>query len=129
MLALSIRQPYAELILRGIKTVELRSRSTRIIDKPFWIYASKVRAPAIWSEDLSIARPPAWLIELAKQMRMIEPHTILPTGVIVGRASIDRVIPPNGDGDLYRWVLKDVARLKSPRTPKRQPQPMWFRPF
>jgi len=30
MRALSIRQPYAELILRGIKTVELRSRSTRI---------------------------------------------------------------------------------------------------
>jgi predicted transcriptional regulator len=29
MRALSIRQPYAELILRGIKTVELRSRSTR----------------------------------------------------------------------------------------------------
>jgi hypothetical protein len=26
MLALSIRQPYAELILRGVKTAELRSR-------------------------------------------------------------------------------------------------------
>ena len=31
MRALSIRQPYAELILRGIKTVEYRSRPTRII--------------------------------------------------------------------------------------------------
>ena len=30
MLALSIRQPYAELILRGIKTVEYRTRPTRI---------------------------------------------------------------------------------------------------
>jgi hypothetical protein len=29
--ALSIRQPYAELILRGIKTVELRSVSTNIL--------------------------------------------------------------------------------------------------
>ena len=28
MRALSIRQPYAELILRGIKTAELRSMST-----------------------------------------------------------------------------------------------------
>ncbi|MCH8824803.1 MAG: ASCH domain-containing protein [Planctomycetes bacterium] len=27
--ALSIRQPYAELILRGIKTIEYRSRPTR----------------------------------------------------------------------------------------------------
>jgi len=31
MRALTIRQHYAELILRGIKTVELRSRSTRIV--------------------------------------------------------------------------------------------------
>jgi hypothetical protein len=49
MRALSIRQPYAELIpsassgraLRGIKTVELRSRSTRIVGERFYIYASK----------------------------------------------------------------------------------------
>ncbi len=31
MLALSIRQPYAELILRGVKRIEYRSRATRII--------------------------------------------------------------------------------------------------
>ena len=58
MRALSIRQPYAELIpstysgqaLRGIKTdfgelsraVELRSRSTRIVGERFYIYACKV---------------------------------------------------------------------------------------
>jgi hypothetical protein len=39
MRALSIRQPYAELILRGIKTVELRSRSTSIVGERFYIYA------------------------------------------------------------------------------------------
>jgi hypothetical protein len=31
MRALSIRQPYAELILRGIKPIEFRSRHTRIM--------------------------------------------------------------------------------------------------
>ncbi len=31
MRALSIRQPYVELILRGIKKIEYRSRRTRII--------------------------------------------------------------------------------------------------
>ncbi len=49
MLALSIRQPYAELIpstysgqaLRGIKTVEYRSRATRIVGERFFLYASK----------------------------------------------------------------------------------------
>jgi len=44
MLALSIRQPYAELILRGIKTVEYRTRSTRIIGERLYIYASKAKA-------------------------------------------------------------------------------------
>jgi hypothetical protein len=41
MRALSIRQPYAELILRGIKTAELRSRATTIVGERFYIYASK----------------------------------------------------------------------------------------
>jgi predicted transcriptional regulator len=41
MRALSIRQPFAELILRGIKTIEYRTRPTRIIGERFYIYASK----------------------------------------------------------------------------------------
>jgi predicted transcriptional regulator len=41
MLALSIYQPYAELILQGIKTVEYRSRATRIIGEGLYIYATK----------------------------------------------------------------------------------------
>jgi hypothetical protein len=41
MRALSIRQPYAELILRGIKPIEFRTRPTRIIGQRFHIYASK----------------------------------------------------------------------------------------
>src|SRR5687768_8546224 len=41
MRALSIRQPFAELILRGVKTVEYRSRRTRVVGERFWIYASK----------------------------------------------------------------------------------------
>src|SRR5687768_10652767 len=39
--ALSIRQPFAEAILRGIKTIEYRSQPTRIIGERFFIYASK----------------------------------------------------------------------------------------
>ncbi len=38
--ALSIRQPYAELILRGIKKIEYRSRRTRIIGERFYIYSA-----------------------------------------------------------------------------------------
>src|SRR4051794_15011722 len=44
VLALSIRQPFAELILRGIKTAELRSRATNIVGERFYIYASRTPA-------------------------------------------------------------------------------------
>ena len=73
MRALSIRQPYAELILRGIKTAELRSRSTAIIGERFYLYAAKAKATPpvpIWSDDLRVATPPPplWMIELAEQL-------------------------------------------------------------
>lgn len=134
MFALSIRQPYLELILRGIKTAELRSRPTKRIGERFYLYAAKARAHApIWSSDLEVARPPAWLVELAAQVRLIEPEALaLPTGVIVGTAVIDGIVEPDprdGDRGLYQWRLADVRRLDPPRKPTRQPQPTWFRPF
>jgi hypothetical protein len=139
MLALSIRQPYAELILRGIKTAELRSASTRIVGERFYIYAAKAKATppvAVWSDDLRVARPPAWMVELAEQVRLIEPEllrgVLLPTGVIVGSAVIVDVIPPDRgdkDGGRFRWQLADVRRIRAPRRPTGRPQPVWFRPF
>jgi predicted transcriptional regulator len=47
MRARSIRQPYAELILRGIKTAELRSISTTIVGERFYIYGAKPRRPPV----------------------------------------------------------------------------------
>jgi predicted transcriptional regulator len=103
VLALSIRQPFAELILRGVKTVEYRTRPTRIIGERFFIYASKKKLPVAsfqlpvkaWSRDLSTLRTPVprWMIELAEQVGMIEPGELagLPTGVIVGSAVIEKV--------------------------------------
>src|SRR5205809_7999638 len=66
MRALSIRQPYAELILRGIKTVEYRSRATSIIGERFYIYAGKKRSAvsgqlSAWSKELSAEQPPECL--------------------------------------------------------------------
>ena len=99
MRALSIRQPYAELILRGIKTAELRSMSTTIVGERFFIYACKAKAKQpIWSDDLRVGTPgspPAWMIELAEQVKLIEAGAILPTGVVVGSAmSGGRTRPP-----------------------------------
>jgi predicted transcriptional regulator len=152
MRALSIRQPYAELILRGIKTVEYRSRPTRIIGERFYIYASKAAGKAVWSRDLAMPGHalPRWMLELAEHVRMVEPGTLLPTGVIVGSAVIEKVevvscqLPvvsgDKRDGNslatdnrqlatYYRWHLADVQRIRTLRKPKGHPQPVWFTPF
>lgn len=39
MLALSLRQPYTELMRRGMLTVEYRTRPTRIVGERFYLYA------------------------------------------------------------------------------------------
>ncbi len=166
MLALSIRQPYMELILRGVKRAELRSRATRIVGERFYLYASKSGAKAdksgsksvgstadgkatgrggyvvgeavdgvmdgraqVWSRDISVARPPAWMVELAEQLRVLKPGEVLPTGLIVGTAVIRAVVPPRDGQDYYRWELSEVERLATPLKPERHPQPVWWKPF
>src|SRR4051812_28321947 len=131
MLALSIRQPFAELILRGIKTSEFRTQPTRIIGERFHIYASRKPASVdlkIWSRDLGMpdGTLPDYLIELAEQIRMIEHGILLPTGVIVGSAVIDKVSRVDS---MYRWHLRDVERATELRKPTGHPQPKWFKPF
>src|SRR5437773_5295202 len=99
--ALSIRQPFAELILRGIKTIEYRSRPTRIIGERFHIYAGKKPAALgealgdkAWSNDLDMPDSrglPEWMLELAQQIKLIPQGLVLPRGVIVGSAVIEKV--------------------------------------
>src|SRR5829696_3720092 len=131
MRALSIRQPYAELILRGIKTAELRSRATRIVGERFYIYACKRKAsvasgqwPVKRADNIVVPGepPPAWMIELAEQVKMIDPGALLPTGVIVGSAVIERVSQVDS---VYHWHLADVRRAKKLRRPSGHPQPVW----
>ena len=118
--ALSIRQPYAELILRGLKTIEYRTRSTKIIGEPFYIYV-----PAKDGE------PEAWIQLEPDPEKRVQLGIDLPTGVIVGTATIDRCIfcPANGHAARYEWRLGAVARLDIPVKPVRKPQPVWFKPF
>ncbi|HEX8341728.1 MAG TPA: ASCH domain-containing protein [Tepidisphaeraceae bacterium] len=136
MRALSIRQPYAELILRGVKTIEYRSRATKIIGERFYIYAAlggSRRAKAgpgtpgrVWSADVDVPRPadmpPGWMLELAQMLMLGE----LPVGVIVGSATIAGC---RAVDDHYEWDLADVRRESTLRKPARHPQPSWFRPF
>ena len=145
MRALSIRQPYAELILRGIKPIEFRSRPTKRIGERFYIYASQQWAEgklflegcrsksgvAIAGDNIEVPTegPQPWMLELAKMLILKD----LPTGVIVGSAVIERCSPLTTDNQqlttLYQWHLTDVERAKKLHKPKGHPQPVWFDPF
>jgi hypothetical protein len=135
MRALSIRQPYAELILRGLKSVEFRSRPTRIIGQRFWIYASLKTAgiarAGSWSSELRLDEVPSWMLDVADGLKLF-PES-LPRGLIVGSAVIDRVSPWDAaDGlgyeGLWRWHLRDIERCDRPMRPRGQPQPVWWVP-
>ena len=108
--ALSIRQPYAELIMRGIKTVEYRSRPTNIRERVY-IYASQ--RPA---DD------PEGFEELGAGPKD------LPKGVLVGTVEVVDCTGSPGD---YEWHLENPERLPAADQikPENHPQPAWFYPF
>jgi hypothetical protein len=109
--ALSIRQPYAELILRRKKKIEYRSIRTNIIGERIYVYASKQSGPQR-----------EW-----KKLNM-QPGD-LPTGVLIGTVVIKRCSEKvNKDGN-YEWHLSAPERLTQNRKPKNQGQPVWFKPF
>ena len=115
MHALSIRQPYVEQILRGVKRIEYRSRPTTRLGERFYLYAAKQPGP------------PSVFAQLG-----CEPGDLV-TGVIVGTAIITQCVrgrgrDPSGRA-VYEWHLASVRRLARPRRVKRHPQPAWFGPF
>ena len=150
MRALSIRQPFAEMILRGMKTVEYRSRPTRIIGERFWIYASKGSGFRVqgsgkkaWSLDLAMAGDgavPPWMLELAEGLRMVERGALtLPTGVIVGSAVIEGCREVRGERESREvrgqrvegredksWLTSNLQPLPSSLASNLQPLPSFF---
>lgn len=99
MLALSVRQPYAEQILKGFKKIEYRSRSTSIRERVY-IYASLFPANS----------------------RALD----LPRGVIVGTVEIVNCVKKKNH---YEWLLSKPHRFKRKMKPLKKPQPVWFYPF
>ena len=107
MLALSVRQPFAEQIVRGTKTIEYRKTATRIRERVY-IYASKGARPV---DD--------W-----KGMNC-QPGD-LAVGVLVGTVE---VVDCAGTARDYQWRLANPRRLTKKLKPKNRPQPVWFHPF
>ena len=124
--ALSIKQPWAELILRGKKIIEVRSRRTHIRGR-VQIYASLGDvAPDTDARVLKV-----YGVDAREQ----------PRGVLVGTVEIADCRPlrvsdspaaafpvERGTTD-YAWLLENPLRAKQLVKPKNHPQPVFFKPF
>lgn len=107
-LAISIRQPYVEQILLGVKEYEYRSTLTHIRGRVF-LYAAKkpMDSATEWRKAGS---------ERGK----------LPTGVIVGSVVISGCEPWRSGG--FRYKLESPRRLRRYLVPNSHPQPKFFKP-
>lgn len=126
IIALAIRQPWAELILRGIKTVEVRSSDTKQRGT-IYIYASKKLAENAFAEEA------------------IRKHGLnadsLPRGVLVGTVDLFASGPADEDDEAaacvpaeyldgrFAWRLQNPARFLEPQAPRFLPYGVWFYPF
>jgi hypothetical protein len=124
--ALGIRQPWAELILQGIKTIEVRTLPTSVRG-PIYLYTSKV-----------IADTPAAGNAAARYGLEMES---LPRGLLVGTVEIVGCEPCRAE-DAERacltseivagkmgWRLARPQRLESPLKVRFLPYGVWFYPF
>jgi hypothetical protein len=102
--ALSIRQPFVEQILLGIKTEEYRSGRTHIRGRVY-LYAGKKLAPVDGFAE-----------EDAQQ---------LPRGVIVGSIAIVDCLE---EKDCFAWELARPRRYRKPLVAHGVPQPGFWHP-
>jgi hypothetical protein len=121
MRALSVRQPWAELIIRGSKTIECRTRPTYVRER-IWLYAAEGRAHRATLSTITVTDDAA-----------------LSRGVLVGTVdligcrrlrpadSAEACLPIDFDG--YAWLLVRPERLATPVRPTCRPQPEFFMPF
>jgi len=126
-IALGVQQPWAELLLSGAKTAELRNVPT-LVPKSIYIYASQ-----------KLSRQIDGLIAATKRGLNL---AMLPRGLIIGTVEIvecrpstpadavDALVSP----DLQRkypfvWIIANPTRFETPLPIARRPHGIWFFPF
>jgi len=112
--ALSIPQPHAEAIMRGIKPVEYRSRLTNVRGR-IYIYASRNRYHV--EEEA----------EILKMYGIWDMNADdLPRGVLIGTVELWDC---TGSGGNYEWHVRNPERAAELLKPSKRPGAIWFNPF
>ncbi|HWL10896.1 MAG TPA: ASCH domain-containing protein [Planctomicrobium sp.] len=125
-IALSIQQPWAELIMQGIKTVEIRTIPTQIRGTVY-LYAGKQFSV------LPSAREAVSLYNLTKET--------LPRGCLVGTIDIldcrpscvedapSACVPEELLNGTFSWILGNAVRCPQLWPVRYSPYGPWFYPF
>ena len=125
-ITLAIQQPWAELIVRGLKTIEVRTTGTAVRGT-IYLYASK-----------QISAHPAARAAADAQGLTIER---LPRGVLVGTADLvdsrpasvedanSAWVPAELLAGHFGWTFTNPKRLDPPLAPRFLPYGIWFYPF
>ncbi len=114
MIALSLKQPYAEAITRGILSILNRSQSTTIRGR-IYIYASAKRLDSRQEADL-----------ISEFGLGDLPCDDIPGGVIIGTVVLSKCVANN---EKFDWHFQNPNHFKNPKPAKQQPTSVWFDPF
>lgn len=124
--ALTIKQPWAELIARGLKTIEVRAQPTKLRER-IYIFAS-----AAEMDEAASQRAREFGLKEAEMPRGVIVGTVQIVGCLpmvkedVVKAGFTRDFQPNGE---FSWYLARPKRFKRTLLPKNPPQPHFFKPF
>ena len=126
VLALGVRQPWVELILRGVKSIEVRTQNTQVRGT-IYLYASK-----------KFSEIPAAQAAMRSQ-KIVAGE--LPTGLLVGSVeivnsrratSLDTTascVPAEILAESFAWELRNPQRFSQPAPVQFLPYGVWFYPF
>jgi hypothetical protein len=126
MRALSVRQPWAELILLGRKTVEARSKRTALRERVY-LYASMIRIEP--EQEARVARQFGINVEGLSRGVLVGTVEILGCRRLAMSDSGAECYETDDGTGYYAWVLDRPERFETPLKPSRQPLPMFFNPF
>jgi hypothetical protein len=114
MKALSIHQPHAEAIMRGLKLVENQLHPTKVRGR-IYVYACRERL--LVGEDA----------EVLEMYGMTDVKVAdLPRSVLVGTVELWDC---TGSGGNYHWHFRNPERAMELLTPTKRPGPSLFDPF
>lgn len=125
-LALGVQQPWAELIVRGIKTIEVRSRATKMRG-PIYVYASRRRSRSEEAIDAA-ARHGIDVATLATgrivgSVELVDCRLAIESDVRVACVSQAMLVGQ------FAWLLAKPECYGCPVDVERVPYGIWFYPF